>query len=119
MTMVENRRSVRTRTLYKGVIAFNNRSSTMNCVIKNLSAQGAKLVLGSPIGVPATFELAVAHKQRSYEARVVWRSGDEIGVVFADEQGTVEASPDATRELEALKAHNAALRRRVAELSQG
>lgn len=117
--MVENRRSVRNRTLYKGVIAFNQRSSTMNCVIKNLSADGAKLAVGGIVGVPGTFELTVPHKQRSYEARVIWRHQDEIGVAFADQLGTVEAPLDVSHELHALKAHNAALRRRVAQLTQG
>jgi len=116
--MIENRRNIRSRTLYKGVIAFNRRRSTMNCVIRNLSTEGAKLAVSSAVTVPESFELAITHKQRSYEARVIWRGRDEVGVEFIDQQGSIAAPLDLTRELHALKLDNAALRRRVAQLSQ-
>ena len=45
--MVEKSKAVRSRTLLGGVIAFNNRASTMDCQVRNLSAGGAKVTFNN------------------------------------------------------------------------
>lgn len=115
--MIEKRISIRNRTLYNGVIALNQRYSTMNCVVRNFSIQGAKLSIDNASAVPEAFDLAIRHKQRSYQAQVIWRGLDELGVKFVDQQPTIRAPLDAARELRAVKADNAALRRRIAKLT--
>jgi len=41
--MIERRRSARARVIYGGVIAYNGRQSTVDCVIRNFSPDGAKV----------------------------------------------------------------------------
>jgi hypothetical protein len=115
--MIEKRLSIRNKTLYSGVIALNQRYSTMNCMVKNFTAHGAKLSIGNAMTLPEAFDLAIGHKRRSYQARVIWRGIDELGVRFLDQEPMIHAPLDAARELRAVKADNAALRRRIAKLT--
>jgi integrase len=78
--MAERRKSVRSRTYLGGVIAFNKRRSTMNCFVRNISAAGARVALGNAAVIPDQFDLAIAQKERSYRARMVWRGANEAGV---------------------------------------
>ena len=50
--MEERRRHQRTRSLKGASIAFNNQSSAIDCVVKNLSDDGACLEVESSVGVP-------------------------------------------------------------------
>ena len=83
--MAERRKSVRSRTYLGGVIAFNKRRSTMNCYVRNISAAGARVALTNAAVIPDQFDLAIAQKERSYRARMVWRGAHEAGVAFLSE----------------------------------
>lgn len=48
----ERRRSVRNRTLIGGKVIFNQRQSTLDCTIRNLSEDGALLVFPDSIALP-------------------------------------------------------------------
>jgi hypothetical protein len=78
--MPDKRRSPRRRTLKAGWIVFNGGHSTINCVVRNLSATGAMLELPSVVGVPATFTLVISDE--SHKCRVVRRSIGVLGVSF-------------------------------------
>ena len=41
--MIERRHNARTRVIYSGVIAYDERRATMNCVIRNFSEDGVKV----------------------------------------------------------------------------
>ena len=83
--MVEKRKAPRSRTLLGGVIAFNNRASTMDCQVRNLSTGGAKVIFTNTAVVPDQFDLQIARKERSFRARMVWRAPNEAGVAFLSE----------------------------------
>jgi hypothetical protein len=80
----ERRSSPRQRRLHGGKIVFNNNASTISCVIRDLSSQGARLSVASPIGIPEWFDLRVDRNGACYSAQVAWRSHDQIGVTFLD-----------------------------------
>ena len=77
----DHRKAQRRHTLKGGRIVFNNGRSTFDCIVRNLSRQGAKLQVGSSVGVPETFELVLpnTHKQ---PCKVIWRKAKEIGIEF-------------------------------------
>lgn len=77
----ERRGTFRRTTLKGGEIVFNNLRSTVNCTVRNLSDKGAKLKVSSVLGIPDSFELVLAGQERR-QARVIWRSLNEIGVEF-------------------------------------
>ncbi len=116
--MQDMRKAVRERTFFGGDIAFNQRMSTMTCVVRNFSAQGALLGFHNTATVPDKFDLVIRQKQRSFRTRMVWRRASEAGVVFEAEQVSSEPMPiEWARRLQAWKAEKAALRRRVEQLS--
>ena len=116
--MQDRRKAVRERTFFGGDIAFNRRSSTMTCVVRNFSAQGAMLGFDNTATVPDKFDLVIRQKLRSFRARIMWRRANEAGVAFEAEQVSSEPMPiEWARRLHAWKAEKAALRRRVEELS--
>jgi len=80
----ERRSSSRQRRLLGGKIVFNNNASTIDCIIRDLSSQGARLSVASPVGIPEWFDLRVDRNGACYPAQVAWRSHDQIGVTFLD-----------------------------------
>ena len=77
----ENRAQPRRTTLKGGQIVFNAGRSTIDCTVRNLSRDGAKLLVASVVGIPETFDLLLPNTSRQ-PCRVAWRKVKEMGVVF-------------------------------------
>jgi hypothetical protein len=70
-------------------------------------------------GVPDRFDLTIAHKERSFRARMAWRSIDEAGVEFLGVNENAETVPlEWARRLRNSEVEKAALRSRVKQLSE-
>ena len=78
--MDEHRIHPRLRTLKSGKIVFNQKSSVLDCTIRNLSRSGACLQVVDPTGAPQNFDLLVGGVSRA--CQISWRSGTRIGVIF-------------------------------------
>ncbi|HET9716659.1 MAG TPA: PilZ domain-containing protein [Pseudolabrys sp.] len=116
--MSERRKALRSRSLLGGMIAFNRRSSTMDCQVRNISADGAKLSFCNTATVPDRFEVTIGQRERSYEARIIWRRPEEAGVQFLAECQQAVAVPLVwARRLRRCEDEKARLRRRIAELT--
>jgi len=85
--MNERRTSSRKKAFLQGRIFFNNRRTSLDCLIRDLSEQGAKLKFFSAVATPDVVELYIPNKDESYRARVQWRVGDDVGVVFDVDEG--------------------------------
>ncbi len=114
MMMVEARRAERVRSFLRARIIFNNHSTTIDCVIKNISRAGAKIELGNSMSIPETFDLEVPQKGRSFRARLSWRNETSIGVEFVED----DAVERDRGEVERLRQENRALRASVAQLTK-
>ena len=128
--MSENRKEIRQRTFLKGRILFNKGASSMDCLVRDMSASGARLALTETSTLPESFELFIPQKERTYRAQLCWRRADGIGITFVDEAAPApvstppaaapaEPAPDAAmlalvRRISELEAENAALRRMLA-----
>ena len=80
--MLNRRQSVRDKVLYRGVAEINERDSTMDCVVRDISEQGACVEFDQTVKLPEQMNLTVAGKGRSYLARLVWRQANKIGLAF-------------------------------------
>ncbi len=80
--MEERRRSLRRRVLKSAKIVFNHDRSVVDCTVRNLSAEGALLVLPNTTGVPAHFDLVL--EARRLACDVVWRHDQRLGVRCVD-----------------------------------
>jgi len=81
--MEERRGGRRDRTYLKGVIAFNNRNSTADCLVRDWSIDGARIDVGETLAVPREFDLMVPTRTEDRRSRLVWRRGALLGVKFA------------------------------------
>jgi len=70
------------RSLLKGKVVFNNRSSTLDCTLRDSSETGARLTFSASVLIPDEFDLEIPLKGRKYRARVMWRRADSCGVQF-------------------------------------
>jgi hypothetical protein len=78
---VERRKSVRHRVLKPGRIVFNDGRSTIDCLVRSRSPEGARLKVTSILGIPDQFELAIM-SDAPRPCNVVWKSATELGVSF-------------------------------------
>jgi hypothetical protein len=116
--MQDRRKTTRTRTYFGGQIAFNRRMSVMDCLVRNISAEGAKLVFSETLTVPQEFDLSVHKNERTYRAKMIWRPADEAGVAFLEPRPQAgPVSLDLMRRLRQSEADKAALQRRIEQLS--
>jgi hypothetical protein len=79
--MVEQRKSQRHRTLKTGTITFD-RGAGIDCIIRNVSQEGACLEIASPVGIPDDFLLVMISDKAQRQCQVAWRSARRIGVNF-------------------------------------
>jgi PilZ domain len=80
--MPERRHILRTRMLRAGKIVFNNKSSVIDCMVRNLSRTGACLLVPNVIGVPSTFELLIEGELASRPCQMIWNNQNRIGIEF-------------------------------------
>lgn len=80
--MIERRQSARSRVFYGGVVGYNQRQSTAECVIRNFSQAGANVEFDHPAMLPDVVDLLVAKKDRAFTARVAWRRSNKAGLAF-------------------------------------
>ena len=80
--MTERKRYPRLRTLKPGKIVFDRRSCVIDCMVRNMSAAGACLVLPSTLGVPDRFDLVIATEKYPRPCRLAWKDETRVGVTF-------------------------------------
>ncbi len=120
--MNNRRASERQKSFLQGRIFFNNRRSSVDCLVRDISEQGAKLRFSEAIAVPEVVELYIPNKDETHRARVQWRIGEEVGVAFGpDEVSSPSLVPDApaadlAARVRRLEGDVAALQRKVNEL---
>jgi hypothetical protein len=72
-------RRVGTR-LREGIICDAGSRSRLDCLIRDLSRTGAKLMLGTTRALPRYFLLTDTASRTTFRARVMWQAGREVGV---------------------------------------
>jgi len=80
--MQDRRQSVRDKVFYGAVAEINERGSTMDCVVRNISEGGACVEFGDAVHLPEEMNLSVARKGRSFLARLIWRQANKVGLAF-------------------------------------
>ena len=66
-----------------GWITFEGGFATRQCIVEDLSATGAKVIIDDPTVLPASFRVAFARDARTgRNCAVVWRRGQTVGAKF-------------------------------------
>ena len=119
--MKERRSSARQKSFLQGRIYFNNRRSSVDCLVRDISAEGAKLMFSETVALPEAMELHIPNKDETYRAKVQWRTGTEVGVGFEADDLSPSLVPgaaptDVLGRIHKLECDVATLQRKVNEL---
>jgi len=107
--MLDRRQSPRDKVLYCGVAGINERGSTMDCVVRNISAGGACVELDQAAKLPEEVNLTVARKGRSFLAKMIWRQANRVGLAFR----TMMTAPQRNQEAPVAASHQGTFGRRM------
>jgi PilZ domain len=93
--MEERRTFPRSRAYIRAQIAYNNRCCTMDCLVRNMSQDGARLIFAGAATIPAKFDIVIRQQGRYRPARVIWREETALGVQFLDQHRAAVVPVDA------------------------
>ena len=69
--------------VFKGAkVIVEGRWSGVDCIVRNISAAGAKITCSKPDEVPNEFSLLIFSDRTVQNAKVVWRKADGLGIQF-------------------------------------
>jgi hypothetical protein len=108
--MAERRGMPRQKSFLRGCIYFNNRRSVLDCLIRDLTEDGARIIFSHTVNVPDIVELYIPQKEQTLRAYVKWRRGDDLGLDFTNRSAAAAASASSAA------AHDGELGKRVAQL---
>lgn len=112
--MLDRRKQQRFPSYLGGLIAFSKHCTSAECVIRNRSDGGARLLIYNAGLLPDEFDLIVPKSQAAYRVRARWRHEDEIGVEIASALAAdSDSNPLAARRIRRLTAENKRLKRRL------
>ena len=115
----ERRRIVRQKSFLRGLIYFNNRRSVADCLIRDISALGARLVFADAVNTPDLLDLYIPQKEQTLRSQVVWRHGHEVGVAFpqaSHAEPALSGSGDLVDRVARLESEIAVLKRALNKL---
>ncbi len=118
----DRRASDRVRSFLRAQIIFNNRMSTIDCIVKNISPTGARVALNETLALPTEFDIYIPQRGRSHHARLVWRDTDSIGIDFINAPAAAAPSlPEmpalgGETRIRELEVQNAELKARIRQL---
>jgi hypothetical protein len=79
----ERRKTARQKSFLRGAAQFNNRRSVVDCLIRDISPYGARLIFSDAASIPDVLELHIPQKEMTLRSHIIWRHGKEVGVAFA------------------------------------
>lgn len=81
--MFNERRVVERRRSFKGaLLRFNGGYGSLECLVRNFSAGGARLQFGEVSAVPQRFEVKIGHEGGWHAVSVKWRRHNEVGIAY-------------------------------------
>jgi len=115
--MHERRNSLRRRVYYGARLAFHGRTATFDCIVRNLSQDGAQIEFDNPAAVPDRVDLSIARQGIAYFGRIVWRRENRAGLRLDPPRRQASELPlDLALRIRAIERVNVQLRARLAQL---
>jgi hypothetical protein len=115
--MLDRRRSARAKVIYGGVAEVGNGGAARDCVVRNISEDGACIEFSNVVKFPKEqMLLTIARKGRSFLAKIIWRRDNFAGVAFSPETPSELPVSDLEERLRKSEAKKHQLQRRIKEL---
>jgi len=114
--MQERRKEGRSPSYLGGQITTSRRLTAIDCIVRNTSGAGARLVLPNATLLPETFELHIPRKNSAYRVQARWRRLEDVGVEIVPFAASDAPIPiTLARRIKRLEEENAGLRRRLTD----
>src|SRR5262245_2178095 len=116
----ERRRITRQKSFLRGMVYFNNRRSVTDCLIRDISPYGARLIFSDTVNTPDIVDLYIPQKEQTIRSHVIWRIGHDVGVAFPQAfhaEPAAAQSGDLAERVVKLEGEIAAIKRMLKKLS--
>jgi PilZ domain len=118
--MLDRRHSARDKVIYGGVAEIGARGALRDCVVRNISENGAHLEFSNDIRLPKdTMLLTIARRGRSFLAKIIWWRDNFVGVAFSSETPYELPGSDLAERLRKSEMKKRQLQRQIKELLEG
>ena len=118
--MLDRRQSARDKVIYGGVAKTDDSSASRECVVRNISENGAGIEVSNAVQLPKEqMSLAIARKGRSFLARIIWWRDNFVGVAFSEEKPSELPESDLAERLRRSEQKKRQLQRRIKQLLEG
>ena len=118
--MLDRRQSARDEVVYGGVAEIGEHGGSTDCVVRNISENGAHLEFSNDLRLPKEpIRLTIARKGRSFLARIIWWRDNFVGVAFSSESPYELPGSDLAKRLRKSEKKKRELQRRINELLEG
>ena len=118
--MLDRRQSARDKVIYGGIAEIDEGSGSRDCVVRNISENGAHLEFSNDVRLPKDLMLlTVARKGRSFLARIIWWRDNFVGVAFSPETPYELPGSDLAERLRHSEMKKRQLQRRIKQLLEG
>jgi hypothetical protein len=118
--MRERRHEFRRRVYYGGRLAFNDRKSTLDCIVRNFSQAGARIEVDEAVILPDQLDLAIERHSVAFLTRIIWRRQHAVGLAFRHHRHlNATMTLDWALRIRASERANKALRAQVEQLRIG
>ena len=115
--MLERREKAREKVIYAGIAHADDSVQSTNCVVRNLSDNGARLEFERNVPIPREpIRLTIARKGRSFLARIIWWRDNFVGVAFSPESSYELPGSDLAERLRRSEKKKRELQRRINDL---
>ena len=81
----EDRRRFPRTKCFKGARIVASGRDLVTCIVRNVSAEGARLQLAGIVALPDEFDLCFDSGRRVRQCRVMWRTESDAGIWFAQQ----------------------------------
>jgi hypothetical protein len=116
--MLDRRRSVRDTVILGSVASINDRGSTMDCVVRNISEDGLCVEFEETAKLPDEMRVTITRKDCSFFGRMRWRRAGRVGFEFRTTTAAgLPATTDLDERLRRSEQKNRQLQRRIKELT--
>jgi hypothetical protein len=115
--MLDRRQSARDKVIYGGVAEIGEAGASQDCVVRNISEQGANLEFSNVVKLrKEQMSLTIARKGRSFLARIIWWRDNFVGVAFSSEAPSELPVSDLEERLRKSEQKKRQLQRQINEL---
>ena len=118
--MLDRRQNTRDKVIYGGVAEIGERGESRDCVVRNISENGARIEFNNAVRLPKEqISLTIARKGRSFLARIIWWRDNFVGVAFNAEKTSDSPDSDLGERLRRSEQKKRQLQRRIKQLLEG